>query len=150
MRRGKTRTLGIFMLPRGRTWLKSPGASPKAINELVAKAGVELPREYLDLLAFSNGGEGPISVQPYNFCLDSAEDAVKYKLANTYSDLPGFFVFGSNGAGEYLAFDLRDSKPWPVVAVDMTNANLSESVQRIAKDFVSFLSYVGLEKEEDA
>ncbi len=135
------------MLAAGRTWFKYPGASPKALDALRAGAGIELPKEYFDLLAFSNGGEGPLSVAPYNFCLDSAEDALKYKVAKTYEEFfPGFFVFGSNGGGEYIAFDVRGGKPWPVVAIDMTNINLWESVVFIAKDFRSFLALVGVEK----
>jgi hypothetical protein len=149
MRRGKTRTLGIFVLPPGRTWHKESGASREALDELRRSASAELPQEYFDLLAFSNGGEGPLSVSPYNFCLDSAEEAVKYKLQKTYEQFfPGFFVFGSDGGGDYIAFDLRGPKPWPVVAIDMTNIDLKESVKPIAKDFASFLSFVGLEAED--
>ena len=137
------------MLTVGRTWLKYPGASDEALDALRAKAGVELPLEYFDLLAFSNGGEGPLAVSPWSFCLDSAEDAIKYKVARTYEEFfPGFFVFGSSGGGEYIAFDLRGNRPWPVVAIDMTNINLSESVDLIAVDFSSFLEHVGLEKTD--
>jgi hypothetical protein len=137
------------MIPADRVWYKFPGASREALQELRANVGVELPDEYYDLLAFSNGGEGPLSVSPYNFCLDSAEDATKYKVTKSYEEFfPGFFVFGGNGGGEYIAFDLRGSKPWPVVAIDMTNINLSESVQLIAIDFPSFLALVGMEKQD--
>lgn len=135
------------MLPPGRSWFKYPGASPEALDALRSGAGVELPKEYLDLLAFSNGGEGPLPVSPYNFCLDSVEDALKYRAGKTYEEFsPGFFIFGSSGGGDYIAFDIRAHKPWPVVAIDMTNINLRESVEFIANDFGSFLALVGLEK----
>jgi hypothetical protein len=135
------------MLQAGRTWFKYPGASPDVLDALRAGAGVELPKEYFDLLAFSNGGEGPISVSPYTLCLDSAEDALKYKVERTYEEFfPGFFVFGSNGGGAYIAFDVRSRKPWPVVAIDMTNIDLRESVEFIANDFASFLTLVGVKK----
>src|SRR5215467_7572043 len=135
------------MLPADRTWFKYDGASRKALDALRIEAAVELPSEYFDLLAFSNGGEGPLNVSPWNFCLDSAEDAAKYRVAKTYEEFfPGFFVFGSSGGGDYIAFDLRGSKPWPIVAIDMTNINLSESVDLVAKDFASFLRHVGVEK----
>jgi len=76
-----------------------------------------------------------------------AEDALKYKAARTYEEyFPIFFIFGSSGGGEYVAFDLRGgSPPWPVVAIDMTNIDLDESVDPIAADFKSFLEHVGLE-----
>ena len=57
---------------------------------------------------------------------------------------PGFLVIGSNGGGEYVAFDMRGSEPWPVVSLDMTNIDLTESVQLIAEDFDTFLSLVGI------
>jgi hypothetical protein len=113
------------------------------------QAGVELPNEYLDLLAFSNGGAGPISVSPYYFCLNSAEDATSYKIAKTYEEFfSGFFIFGTSGGGDYIAFDLRGSKPWPVVAIDMTNIDLSESVEPVVKDFSSFIALIGMEKAD--
>jgi hypothetical protein len=135
------------MFPAGREWFRFPGASREALDTLRAAAGVELPAEYFDLLAFSNGGEGPMDVMPLNFCLDPAEDALKYKAARTREEyFPNFFIFGSSGGGDYVAFDLRrGAPPWPVVAIDMTNINLDESVQRIAPDFGSFLEHVGLE-----
>jgi SMI1-KNR4 cell-wall len=134
------------MLSSNCIWSKASGATVEALENLAASAGVELPSAYFELLAFSNGGEGPLQVSPYNFCLDSAEAATNLKVRKTYeNDFPGFFVFGGNGSGEYIALDLRGSKPWPVVAIDMTNVDLSESVQLIAKDFGSFLAFVAVE-----
>src|SRR4051812_38585746 len=97
------------MLPPGREWFKYPCASREALDALRARAGVELPREYFDLLAFSNGGEGPLDVSPLNLCLDSAEDALRRnKVEKLYDEFfPGFFVFGTSGGGDYIAFDLR-------------------------------------------
>jgi SMI1 / KNR4 family (SUKH-1) len=138
------------MIPSNRKWSQREPASVEAIAGLNAVANVPLPTEYLQLLAFSNGGEGPLAVQPWNFCLDSAEEATKYQSERTFEEFfPGFFVFGGNGAGELLALDLRGAAPWPVVAIDSTNCDLSESVLRVAKDFGVFLSLVGVEKEND-
>ena len=39
---------------------------------------------------------------------------------------------------------MRWPKPWPIVAFDMTNVDLHESVVTIAPDFVSFLDVVGV------
>ena len=137
------------MFPSDRIWLKLPGASIAALEKLRASAGVDLPNEYLELLAYSNGGEGPLQVPPYTFCLDSAEEATMYKEERTYEEFfPSFFVFGGAGGGEYIALDLRGSEPWPVVAIDMTNIDLSESVQFIARDFTSFLTFVGIESAD--
>lgn len=45
--------------------------------------------------------------------------------------------------GEYIALDLRGPKPLPVVAIDISNIDLSESVLSVAADFPSFLAIMG-------
>ena len=144
--RGPSINSGILMIPTDRTWFRQPGASEKALQDLRAGAEINLPAEYFDLLAYSNGGEGPISVQPYNFCLDPAErSTMRWISKECEAFFPGFFMFGGTGGGDYIAFDLRGAQPWPVVAIDMTNIDLPESVMLIAKDFSLFLSLVGIE-----
>ena len=136
------------MISSDRQWFKQEAASAEALAKLKKAAGVELPAEYIELLAYSNGGEGPLSVSPFTLCLDSVESAISYKESKTYTKFfPGFFVFGSNGGGSLLAFDLRGSIPWPVVAIDDTNIDLDESVGFVADDFCSFLAYVGVHSE---
>lgn len=135
------------MFSADRTWFRNPGASNDALQSLRAVVGVNLPIEYFELLAYSNGGEGALPISPFNFCLDSAEDATNNKVEKIYEEFfPGFFVFGGSGSGEYIAFDLRASEPWPIVAIDMTNIDLDESVDLIAKDFPTFLALVGVEQ----
>jgi hypothetical protein len=134
------------MLPFDRQWFSQSAASDHALANLEQAVGVPLPAEYLALLSFSNGGEGPLPVEPYNFCLDSVEITTEAWSGGSYREFfPGFLVFGGNGGGEYIAFDLRSSiQPWPVVALNMTNTDLSESVTPIANDFASFLKLVGV------
>ena len=120
-------------------WQKVAGAAPHAIDVLRSIAPVDLPESYYSLLLFSNGGQGPLAVQPLWFCLYPAEEAAKTQLDGTFREFfEGLFVIGSSGGGEALAFDLRESEPYPVVAFDMANANLSESVTpllRLSKPF---------------
>lgn len=92
---------------------------------------------------------GRLAVSPWNFCLDSAEETAKYQRERTFEEFfPGFFVFGGNGAGELLALDMRAPAPWPVVAIDSCNGDLSESVLRVAENFGAFLSLVGVEEKD--
>jgi hypothetical protein len=133
------------MLPSEREGHHEPGASETALNSLRTEAHSSLPSEYFALLAQSNGGEGPLAVSPFNFCLFSAEEATSLKADGTYGEFfPGFFMFGSSGGGEYIGFDLRATEPWPIVAIDMTNIELSESVEVIANEFNEFLSLIGI------
>ncbi len=137
------------MFPADCEWFRNPGASYDALHALRKHAGVNLPDEYYQLLAYSNGGEGSLPISPFNFCLDTAEYATKNKLDKNYEEFfPGFFVFGTSGGGDYIAFDLRTSEPWPIVSIDMTNIDLAESVDMIAVDFSSFLAQIGMEKTD--
>ncbi len=124
----------------GRQWQKVVGAAPHAIDALKSIAPVDLPESYYSLLAFSNGGEGPLAVQPLWFCLYPAEEAAETERDGTFREFfEGLFVIGSSGGGEALAFDLRGSEPYPVVAFDMANTNLSESLTPVAPTFEAVL-----------
>jgi hypothetical protein len=83
------------------------------------------------------------SVHPLRFCLDPAESALDYWRSGTYT-MKGVFVFGSNGGGENVAFDLRPPGRWPVVSFDPIDPE--GSIQQVASDFETFLS---LTKEDD-
>ena len=57
-------------------------------------------------------------------------------------------MIGSNGGGEFVAFDARTPGPLAVVAIDMTNIDLDESVLPIASDFNAFIDLIGIETPE--
>ncbi|MBK8036735.1 MAG: SMI1/KNR4 family protein [Verrucomicrobiaceae bacterium] len=134
------------MLSPNATWHGNSPAAPAALEALCRIAEVELPEDYLSFLAFSNGGEGPLGIEPGYIVVDSAEDAASQQEEKIFAEFfPGFFKFGGNGAGEMFAFDLRGSKPWPVVMIDMTNCDLKESVIQIADNFQQLLRNIGFE-----
>jgi hypothetical protein len=62
------------------------------------------------------------------------------------ADLEGFLIFGGNGGGEYLAFDLRIGSPWPIVAIDMVAGGRSADV--ISPDFDTFYDQIGVAADE--
>jgi len=53
-------------------------------------------------------------------------------------------IIGSNGGGEYIALDARESGALPVVALDMTNADLKDTVLPIAENFDAFVELIGI------
>lgn len=129
---------------QGREWHKVDGASADAIAALKSVAPVALPESYYALLSFSNGGEGPLAVQPLWFCLYPAEEAAQIERDGIFREFfEGLFVIGGNGGGEALAFDLRETEPYPLVTFDMTNINLSESVRPIATSFDAAMELIG-------
>ncbi len=136
------------MIPSDRDWHPAPKATEASLARLVAASPIELPSEYLRFLAYSNGGEGPLGLQPYYFQIDSADEAALALEDHRHEEFfPGFVIIGSSGGGEYVGLDVRGSSPWPVVALDMTNSNLDESVLVIASSFAAFIDLVGKEAD---
>lgn len=132
-----------------RDWFRTEGASEQAIDQLLSVTYAELPTSYISLLRLSNGGEAPLAVQPYLVILDDAESvAESVDHAEHEQFFPGFIMIGSNGGGEYIAIDTRKSPPWPVVAIDMINSNLDETVLPIAPDFDAFIELLGIDSPD--
>lgn len=115
-------------------WLSPQGAPSALLLELNLKVG-PLPASYLALLWRGNGGEVGLKVSPLMFCLDSAESALDYWQSGTYT-ASGVFVFGGNGGGSLLAFDLSVPGNWPVVCFDPIDPE--GSLQVVAPDFEIF------------
>jgi len=129
------------MSPSKPSWLFLQGASEEVLKELQSTV-VGLPASYLDLLRFGNGGEVGLSVNPYTLCLDPAEDALAYWKGGAYTTQE-VFVFGGNGGGELLAFDMRRSGNWPVVCFDPIDPE--GSIEQIAPSFEQFIALVDSE-----
>lgn len=126
------------MIPSKPSWLLPQGASEEVLKELQSSV-VGLPASYLDLLRLGNGGEVGLSVSPYTLCLDSAEEALGYWKSGTYT-IQDAFVFGGDGGGEFLAFDMRQSGICPVVCFDPIDPE--GSIEKIAQSFEQFIAMV--------
>ncbi len=129
----------------GRDWHKVEGASLAEIEQFKAALPIALPESYFSLLSHTNGGEGPLLVQPFWFCLYPVEEVIDIQQAGTFQEFfPNFLVIGGNGSGEAIAFDLRRDAPYPLVAFDMINTNLDGSVVQIAGSFDAALELIGI------
>ena len=129
-------------------WFAVDGASAEALAALRVVSPMSLPESYFALLAFSNGGEGPLCVQPLWLSLFPAEEVVRLQLAGTFREShPNLLVIGSNGAGEAVAFDLGTPEPYTVVAFDMSNGEQGEGVQPMAESFDRMLELIGYDEE---
>jgi hypothetical protein len=130
----------------GRKWHGAPKASEGEIAQLESQARAELPKEYLDLLRFSNGGEGPVALPPMWFQLYAVKDCIGLCQNSEIVELfPTFMFFGSNGGLESIAFDLRIGPPWPIVMIDQIAG--SESARKIAPHIATFVEAIGLEAQ---
>ena len=130
--------------------MPAPPASADAIAHLVGEIGFELPSDYLDFLRVSNGGCGDLPVQPWCFhSLWTAEELVScnrdYEVAKC---CPGFCGIGSSGGGEMFTFDMRGSKPWPIVVVPFIGME-PDAALPVAPDFHSFVQMFGQKGTND-
>jgi hypothetical protein len=75
----------------------------------------------------------------------AAELNASYEHRELY---PGYFVFGSNGGLESIAFDIRAAPSWPIVMYDPVAG--IESAVVIAEGMASFTSAIGLAPSEDS
>src|SRR5438876_10095853 len=86
------------------------------IERFRAETGVDLPRDYVEFLQRSDGGEGFIGPNAYVILWQLSE---LVELNNAYQVeeyAPGLLIFGSNGGGEAYAFDTLASA-MPIVSV---------------------------------
>lgn len=130
------------------TWDRRPPATESAIQVLVANCDFELPEEYLTILRYSNGGEGPLCIEPWYFRICSAEEVVTFNRSYDVDKyLPGYFVIGSDGGDDLLAIRKRDRPPFPVYMVPSYMLSEGDVVQ-IAYDFEMFAMAFGHEPTE--
>jgi len=130
-----------------RDWFRVDGAKAEDLARLREAAPSGLPSRYLDVLAYSNGGEGSLGVAPFNLCLDPASTVTEAICSRNggQPELDGFIIFGSDGGGEYLAFDTRHGVSWPVVAIEMVSGR--QSAQVIAPHFDAFYDQIGVQSD---
>jgi hypothetical protein len=120
--------------------------APAAAGELSAlreAAPSVLPLSYFAQLESSDGGEGSLAIQPCWVSFWPARDVLHLNREYGVGEyLEGFFGFGSNGAGELLAFDLRGPSPPPIVMVPFIGMAPAEAVV-VATSFEAFRLAIG-------
>jgi hypothetical protein len=137
-----------ILLQSKREWHVKEPSSETEITQLATQAKAPLPTEYVELLRFSNGGEGPLALAPLYLQLYSVKDCIElfHNDQQLREEFSNFVFFGSNGGLELIAFDLRPGPPWPIVMIDPI-AGL-ESAEQIAPDMMTFIEAIGLESKE--
>jgi hypothetical protein len=125
-----------------REWSSRHPARKEEIEQLSQVAPGPLPNEYVALLRYSNGGEGPLALPPFYFMLYEVDLAREINENADQRELyPGYFVIGSNGGLEIVAFDTRGTLPWPIVAYDPVAG--TRSAVTIAKHMEEFIRAIG-------
>ena len=138
--------IGDILSQPGRTWSGRPGADEAEIEALVAASAYPIPAPILELLRFSNGGEGELALPPMLLVLDP----VRRIIAGLDEDeeYSGLVFIGGNGGLERIALDFRVGEPYPIVTIDPV-AGL-ESAVMIATDADEFVQAIGLMYDEQS
>src|SRR6185369_10046441 len=102
-----------------RLWRRSPPASDVEISWFLNQTRFSWPEELIDLLRFSNGGEGELALPPEWFALNGVREIINCEkdefLRTSYEN---YQFFGGNGGLESIGFDLsKDTSP--VVMIDL-------------------------------
>lgn len=123
-------------------WQGSSPALENQIAKLISVCKIDLPEEFLDLLRFSNSGEGEIALPPLIFRLDTVDEIIDAINNPIYQEeFANFLFFGGNGGLELIALDLRKPKPFPVVMIDPIAGK--ESAIEIAVNMTEFIKAIG-------
>lgn len=129
-----------------KNWNGLPSATEAEIEELKNEVEIELPPEFLDLLRFSNGGEGDVALPSLNFKLDDIQGIISLRNDEFYrKEFPNSFFFGGNGGLEMIAFDLRKN-PYSIVTIDPIGGE--ESAIEISPNITEFIKAIGLEYKD--
>ena len=145
--RHPSRSVERLIADAGRNWVCQPGASDGEIARLMAAAPWPVPDGLVDLLRYSNGGEGDLALEPRWFVLDGVDAiAESFDDAHLKEQFDGFFFFGGNGGLERIALDCRGEAPLPVVMIDPIAG--PGSAETVAPDIESFIAAIGLEHPE--
>jgi hypothetical protein len=125
-------------------WTRANAAAAEAV-ELLAAALPALPPDYLAFLRASNGGEGPLGVEPGWFQLWPADEVVALNAAYHVKEfVPGLIGFGSSGGGEMFAFGANDQTWGRVFAVPFIPMQADAAIE-VAHDFAAFARAFGRE-----
>jgi cell wall assembly regulator SMI1 len=122
-----------------REFSANPPTDLQTIQKFEADANIRLPEDYLHFLLRMNGGYGFVG----NTYIGLWPVEELQKMNHGYGvteNVPGLFIFGSDGGGEAAGFDLRfgtnDVICIPFVTLDWADAH------RIAPTFTTFLEKV--------
>jgi hypothetical protein len=128
-------------------FIRKPGAEKRDILDVCAALNLNPPSDYLDVLQFSNGGEGFIH-QCY-FRLYSTEELLSLNQAyQVKSFAPGLVIFGSNGGGEAFGFDTRQD-PLEIIQIPFIPMDFQYATPPLGKSFQEFLHALAEVDDDD-
>lgn len=116
-----------------------PGASEESIKQVQSLIRIELPKDYVQFIARSNGAKGFIG----SSYIDLWPIESILPLSKSYhvdEHAPGIILFGTDGGGQAFGFDVRSDK---ISIVEIPFIPLrSDEAMICGETFTEFLKYV--------
>jgi hypothetical protein len=114
----------------------NPPVSPNAITHLLSKVNFNIPTDYLDFLAITNGFEGLIgntyiSLWKAEYLIKNNDDYRTEVFA------PGHFIIGSNLGGSAYAFDNLNGS---IVTFEFISMLINDKAVVLAPTFYDFVT----------
>lgn len=120
-------------------WHRQPPADAAIVQELLIQSELNLPKDYLDYLRFSNGGDGDLGDRVGWCSLWPAEEVIQLNRDYEIQQwVPGFFCIGSDGGGEAFVFDTRTPAPWKLYKIPFVCLAEDEAMF-VAESFAAFI-----------
>lgn len=119
---------------------RQAGALPAEVAALMRTTGITLPRDYVDLMSYSDGIEGPIgnenyvALWPMGQLLEATQG---YELAVR---LPGLLLIGSDGGDVGYAYDTR-TPDMKIVELSLSQLD-ADPIRVVAGNLIEFLRYL--------
>ncbi|WP_170169054.1 SMI1/KNR4 family protein [Mesobacillus subterraneus] len=114
--------------------------SEKEIIEVEKELNVKFPRDYLDFMQKTNGGEGTIGEVSYLRIWKIEELAESNEDYEVSEYAPGFVVIGSDGGGTVYGYDFRNDIP-KLVEVSFIGLNI-DTPNYSTNNFFDFIDYL--------
>jgi hypothetical protein len=114
-----------------------PGASMEEVTKAQADLGITFPEDYVEFMLRSNGGAGWLGPNYISLC-DLHDVVYRNRLYAEFS--VEFLIFGSDGGGEFFAFDTQ-ADLMPVVTVNMVSFSREDAIF-CGRTFTEFLEFL--------
>jgi hypothetical protein len=127
----------------GPLWQPNPGASDQDLDRLRSLAPVQLPASFYEFMSKSNGGRGPLPVEPCYAALYTIDQVISDMTDDSpiHEFFPTFILIGVDEAGDWIALDTYGDPPYRVVWSDLIAPR--EEALPIAPDFDAFADLLG-------
>ena len=126
---------------------KNDSCDRSAIKKTEVELGKILPKDYIDFLFWSNGGEGEVGKNYISFwrCGDIVQLNKDYGIQKYLTE--NFVAFGTDGGGECYAFDYSEPEKPKIIKCALGDLDINE-LRNVADTFAEFVEILKFKEIE--